>query len=251
MTQISQSTFSAGLLDADFPAPPGLTNAAGEHSPRRYAVYRNNVFMSLRDALGEAFPAVKKLIGETNFNNVASDFLRSNPPSSPLMMYYGAGFPEYLENVPQLSHIGYLPDIARLEQAMRHAYHAEDVTPADPSALSHMSEAALLATKFVFAPSVHIIKSPWPILSLYNFTMLPNQPKPQRRAEDILITRPEFDPQPHALPDEGAVLVESLIKGMTFGQAIEQAGETLQLELALSLLLTSGAVTQFITNEET
>ena len=224
MTQVTQTSFCAGLLDADHPSPDGLTNASGDHSPRRYGVYRNNVFMSLREALGEAFPAIKKLIGEENFNNVAAGFLRTNPPSSPLMMHYGAGFPDYLSQVPQLAHIGYLADVAYLEQALRHAYHAEDAVSADPAELSGSSVTALLSARFTIAPAVQVVRSKWPVLSLYNFTMLADQPKPPARHEDVLVTRPEFDPIPHLIPEGAAALIQRLMTGATLGEAIDHAG---------------------------
>ena len=44
----------------------------------------------------------------------AGIFLRQHPPSSPLMMFYGEAFPEFLAGMQQLSHLGYLPDVARL-----------------------------------------------------------------------------------------------------------------------------------------
>lgn len=250
MTLVSQNTFATGLLDADAPTPEGLTDATGRHSPRRYAVYRNNVFMSLRDALGEAFPIVKRMIGEANFNNLAAGFLRNAPPHSPLMMFYGAGFADYLIRVPQISHLGYLPDIARLEEALRRAYHAEDAHIADPTELACLDEKSLMATGMTMAPAVTVLRSQWPILSLYNYTLLPDQPEPQPGAQDVLITRPDFDPALHNLPPGGANLIDQLMSGATLSAAMSQAGPDLQLEPVLALFLTSGAVTQFHTNKE-
>ena len=239
----SQAAFRSALLDAAEPVPSGLTDGQGRPAGRRYAVYRNNIAVSLREALATGFPAVEKLIGAENFAHVAGDFLRRTQPASPLMMHYGAGFPEFLADTAALGHIGYLADIARLELALRRSYHAADAGPADPAILQQLDEDALMAARMILAPAVEVVRSPWPILSIYDFTMTPGAPKPQPNAEDVIILRPEFDPQPHLLPIGGATFVAALGQGSPFGAAVEVAGDAFDLGATLSLLLQGGAIT--------
>ena len=75
---------------------------------------------------------------------LAGIFLRAHPPTSPLLMFYGDKFPDFLAGMSQLSHIGYLPDVARLEQRMRLSYHAADTATIDPAALGALSPEALM-----------------------------------------------------------------------------------------------------------
>ena len=93
---VTQELFRARLLDAAHPVPAGLIDGAGRPAGRRYAVYRNNVAVSLRTALETGFPAVKSLLGDEAFAYAAGRFLRQAPPRSPLLMRYGDGFPEFL-----------------------------------------------------------------------------------------------------------------------------------------------------------
>src|SRR6056297_4262947 len=93
---VDQSTFRAALLDAEATRPDGLTDGAGAPAGRRFDVYRNNVAVSLADALEAAFPVIAKLVGTRNFRLLAGAFLRSHPPQSPLMMFYGAEMPTFL-----------------------------------------------------------------------------------------------------------------------------------------------------------
>lgn len=237
-----QTAFRAGLLDASQAVPEGLTDGAGRPAGRRYAVYRNNVAVSLREALTTGFPAVAKLIGTENFTHVAGVFLRQSPPASPLMMHYGAGFPEFLETFAPLQHIGYLADVARLELAMRRAYHAADSTSIDPAELIGLDEDALMSAQLEIAPAVQVLRSEWPILSIYRYTMEPGQPKPQGRAEDVVILRPDLDPEPHALPERGATFILALRAGQSFGAALEAAGEGFDLPAVLGLLIAGKAL---------
>ncbi|WP_299935247.1 DNA-binding domain-containing protein [uncultured Pelagimonas sp.] len=241
----TQSDFRAALLDAALPVPPGLLDGQGQPAGRRYAVYRNNVAVSLAEALETAFPAVSKLIGAENFAKAAGLFLRQEPPSSPLMMHYGAGFPEFLASLEPLQSIGYLADVARLEQAMRQSYHAADASVLDPSRLQSLSEDQLMSARLILAPSVRLLRSPWPVLAVYNFTMNDGA-QPDAVAQDVLVTRPDYDPVPHLLPSGGADFVSALQNNLTFSDAMAAAGAEFDLGPTLSVLLSGGALSDII-----
>ena len=85
----SQSAFAAALLNPDLPCPGGLTTWNGSDPELRFAVYRNNVTVSLIDALADTFPVVQALVGEEFFRAMARVFAQANPPRSRLMAYYG------------------------------------------------------------------------------------------------------------------------------------------------------------------
>ncbi|WP_417208118.1 putative DNA-binding domain-containing protein [Antarctobacter sp.] len=242
----SEVAFRSGLLRAEVAIPGGLTDGAGRPAGRRYDVYRNNIAVALREALEAGFPAVVRLIGPENFARAAGMFLRAQPPVSPLMMLYGAGFPAFLEGIEALRGIGYLGDVARLELALRRSYHAADAPAFDAGRLATLDEAALNAARLVLAPSVQVLRSRWPVLSVYRFTMMPDQPKPQARGEDVLITRAEFDPAPHLLPQGGAAFVDALARGLPFGAAVAAAGAEFDLSATLTLLLQQGALSDLL-----
>lgn len=133
-----QALFAAALLDPDAPCPDGLTTWNGSDPARRFAVYRNNVIVSLIDALADTFPVTLELVGEAFFRAMAGIFVRRTPPRSTLLVDYGSGLPTFIERFEPAHPVPYLADVARLEMLRVRAFHAAD---ADPLTLDQIAQA--------------------------------------------------------------------------------------------------------------
>ncbi|MFT7596039.1 MAG: hypothetical protein ACI8R4_003373 [Paracoccaceae bacterium] len=241
-----QQTFNTALLDPSHPVPDGLHDGAARPAGRRFDVYRNNVAVSLTEAIRTGFPVITKLLGRENIDGLAGIFLRAHPPTSPVLIQYGQAFPDFLASTDQLAHLGYLADVARLELAIRRSYHAADAPPIAPDAFAALPPERLMDTTMHLAAAVQIIRSNWPIYDIWRFNTHEDAPKPSPVAQDVLITRPEFDPAPHLLPAGGAAWITALAKGQNIGAALETAATEdpdFDLAVPLALLLQGGAVT--------
>lgn len=243
---VGQSEFNAAIFDPNLDVPAGLIDPQGRNAGKRFAVYRNNVAVSLTEALKAAFPVILKLVGDDFFSAMAGVFLRQHPPSSALMMFYGEEMPEFLTNFEPAAHLGYLPDIAKFELAMRKSYHAADIPAVAPELLQSISPDELMAARFELAPALQIIRSSWPIHAIWLFNTTPDAPKPQMIAQDVLITRAEYDPIPTPLPTGGADFLSALTNGNTLGEAIAVSGQGFDLTQMLGILFGGGAITNII-----
>jgi len=241
---VPQAVFRAAILDPNAAVPDGIVNPDGTAATKRFNVYRNNVAVSLTDALEAAFPVVRKLVGDEFFRAMAGVYLRKHPPKSPLMMFYGEAMPQFLSRFEPAKSLRYLPDVAKVELALRHAYHAADATPVPAEALGALAPDALMGTRLQIAPATQAITSDFPILSIYRRSTQSNAPEPIMQAEGVLITRPEFDPQLHAINAAGTHAIIALKAGKTLGEAMALADDTLDLAAVLGLLLAQGAVTE-------
>ena len=238
---MSQALFAEALLDPEAAVPAGLVDPEGRPAPRRFAVYRNNVAGSLTRALEAGFPTVRALVGDEFFAAMALVYLRAHPPRSRMLMLYGAEFPEFLAAFPPVSHLGYLPDVARLELALRDSYHAADSAPLPEAAFKRLIATDIAGLRLELAPSLRILRSAWPIVSIWTAHHEAG-PAPRPGSEDALILRPEFDPRPHRLPVGGAAFVANLLSGQTLGESLDAAEGQVDLATLLGLLIAGRAI---------
>jgi hypothetical protein len=75
------------------------------------------------------FPAVLRLVGKEFFREMARLYVLSEPPTSPILLDYGAGFPDFIASFVPAGALVYLPDVARIERAWTESYHAPDAAP--------------------------------------------------------------------------------------------------------------------------
>lgn len=249
---VSQDRFHTALLDPDQPVPQGLSDGQGQPAGNRFSVYRNNVASSLTEALEISFPVIQKLIGAENFKAISGVFLRQHPPKVPMLSQYGDEMPAFLAGFKPLEHIGYLADVARLEQALRVSYHAADAAPIEPADLQNLTPDEMARARFSFAPSASLVRSDWPIHGIWIFNTEEDATKPQSVAQSVLIIRPEFDPEVHLLTPAAATCIEALIAGKTLSDANDVAlnqDSEFDLGAVLGLLLAGGVVTEIKTGE--
>jgi hypothetical protein len=236
-----QADFKAALLDPEAAVPAGIVDPHGQATEKRFAVYRNNVASSLTSALTTAFPTVLKLVGDEFFPAMALVFARAHPPTSRLMMLYGAEFPAFLEGFPPVAHLGYLPDVARLDQAMRESYHAADSAAMPEADFAALIGSDVAAARLRLAPSLRVIRSRWPLYSIWRANT-EGGAMPVAEAEDVVVLRPGYDPRPHLLPKGGAAFLLALLAGKTVGESLAIAGDATDLVAVLGVLIPGGAI---------
>jgi hypothetical protein len=242
------SDFVSGLLDPERPTPLVLTGPNGKAAQQRYNIYRNNVTVSLIDALAAAFPATLRITGEHFFRAMARFHIRATPPTSPLLCEYGNDFPAFIEHYEYARSMPWLADVARLERAWLDAYHAADASPLSPEMLAALPSHALAETRFVPHPATRIRRSNYPAVTIFAAN---RGPGPMSRIEtsepeDALITRPELAVMVRRLPPGGAVFLNALVSGENLGTAAAAAlSEDASFDLALNIrgMLEAGAFT--------
>ncbi len=164
-----QAAWGTALLDPDRAVPAGLVTWNGSDPAQRFAVYRNNVTVSLMQALADTFPVCQALLGAARFRDLARAFVRAQPPRSPVLARYGAGFADFIATHPLAAAWPYLPDLVRLEMACLDALHAADAEPLAAGVLAAVlrEPERLPALRLALHPSLATLDSPYAVVSLW------------------------------------------------------------------------------------
>jgi hypothetical protein len=239
-----QESFADAVRDASLRVPLPVAGATRHTADRRFAVYRNNVTVSLVSALAERFPVVRRLVGEEFFRAMARAYVMQEPPRSPVLLHYGATFPAFVDGFEPAAAIAYLADVARLEFARGRAFHAADVDPLPQQDIAVVRAADLAAMRVVLHPSVSVIASRHPIVSIWEAHRDPVAIAPAQAwaAEIALVARPFLTVEVWRLPPGGGQFLTALARGLTIVEAAE-AGRSAAgaFDLTATLVVLFGA----------
>lgn len=242
--------FVAALFDADLPPPAGLTAWNASDPAARFAVYRNNVIVSLIDALADTYPVTQELVGEDFFRAMARLYIVEEPPRSRVLAFYGASFPIFIERFSPAASVPYLADVARLEIQRAYAYHSSDVDALSADMITQaLVDIDRLPEMLVeLHPSLELVRSQYAIVSLWAAhqgladisDINPYVP------ETALVIRPQLDVEVISLNAGSSDFVSHLLRGGTLGAAVERVSliyNNFDLTDILGLLIRSQAIT--------
>lgn len=202
--------------------PPGVTSCDPAAALQRFAVYRNNVVVGLSDALARRFPVIRRLVGDDFFRALARAYIDVDPPRSPVLSEWGAGFPGFLADFPPLARWPYLRDVARIEFGRGLAFHAADVPPLDPAKVA-TADPEVLTLKL--HPSVIVLRLGHPAVTIWARHQLLARPAlPASGPQIALILRlPSHDVPVEAIGSGDAALIEALAAGRSLAAAARAA----------------------------
>ncbi|MDL2402032.1 HvfC/BufC N-terminal domain-containing protein [Rhizobium mayense] len=228
------STFSASLLDPEQQTPVSVIGPRGKAADKRYNVYRNNVTVSLIEALIAIFPATQRITGPDFFRAMARFHIRETPPTSPLLFEYGRDFPTFIDAYEYAQPMPWLGDVARLERAWLDAYHAADCPIVSSDDLSRVASEKLPELRFRAHPATRILSSEFPAVTIFaaNRSSEPVNRIEHIVPEDALVTRPELDVMVRLLPPGGAAFLVCLADG---GPLEAAAAAALEVDPAFDL----------------
>lgn len=242
------ASFAPALLDPDLVTPAVVAGPKSKAAVKRYNVYRNNVTVSLINALAAAFPATLRVTGDDFFRAMARFYVRAAPPTSPLLFDYGRDFPDFIERYEYAQSVPWLADVARIERAWLDAYHAADVQPLRPHDLAVIPSEQLANTVLKPHPATRVIRSRFSAVTIFTASRTdgPARQIEVVEPEDALLTRPALEVEVRQLPPGGTIFLTRLITGESLGVAASAAfAESPSFDLSANIrgLLEAGAFT--------
>lgn len=231
--------FAKALLAADHSLPAGLKAWNGSDPTRRFDVHRNNVFVSLIEALAETFSVTQALVGVEFFRAMAQVYVGRSPPRSRLLFEYGCDFPDFIAGFAPAAGLPYLGDVARLEYLRVEACHAADAEALVPGAFIALLDSPdrLLDLRVQLHPALRIMRSGHAVFSIWaaHQGLMTLESVVLEQPEDALVFRPGLEVRVLALPPGGAAFLGSLANQGTLGESATIASREAEFDLAANL----------------
>lgn len=250
-----QKQFASAVRDATRPVPTGIVSPLSAARDERFAVYRNNVAVGLIEALRAAFPVVARLVGPEFFGAMARTHALRSLPASPVLLAYGADFPDFIGRFEPAAVLPYLADVAKLEWHWLESYHAADAASLAVAELQCVPRERLPGLRLTLHPSARVLSFEHPALTIWR-THREDEPAPlmlDAAREAVLLVRPCAHVEAIDLASGAVAFLTSLQAGLRVSEAAGIAMETqpgLDLAELLATLFGAGAFTGFIDGED-
>lgn len=200
---------------------PGAFPAA-----RLQQIHRNNLFISLGDALAAIYLVVQRPVGGEFFAFAARRFVREHPSRSGNLHDFGAAFPAFLDRFEPAADLPYLADEARLEWACHRAFHAAEPAPFHPRRLTTIPPVQFAGLGFVLHPSASVLRSDYPIARIREVNLADDEPPVVdlgAGGETLLVCRPQLHVEVRRLSAAQGAWLARLSAGGTLASAAEAA----------------------------
>jgi hypothetical protein len=199
-TAMTQAIVTGSFVDVENEFTAGKADPA-----RRYAIYKNNMFLSLTNHLRAVFPVTAKLGDERFFAYAAHQYILREPPRNSRLVSYGATFSSFLRHFPACRHAPILAQMAALEWAIHRALTSMQLPFLD---LVGMTETSTIHLQ----PSLSFVVSRWPVLTLWAHQS-ERQQAMSRRTSRVAVVRYDDDIRFFELGAARFALWRSLARG--------------------------------------
>lgn len=230
--------FKTALLTEDTRFYDEIKAFSMEEQEIRLNVYRNNITVSLIDALCDIFPVTETIVGGEFFHAMARIYALNSPPSSPIISEYGQHFSDFIRDFSPAKNLPYLADLAALEHAMLMLTHSEEYETLDVKSVSDAftSVEDPNALSLRIPPTTQILVSPFAIGSLYQAHFSDGHQRLNQieigKSEHLLLAKSHLYGQLHIINKEEAIFIKHLMQHKTLENAVPESdtfdlGETL------------------------
>jgi len=219
-----QRQFLDALYDADALGPHATILGNGLAPDARLRIYRHSSEAIHAGALRITYHAVLALVGEDYFDQTVRGYRRAHPSPSGNLQVFGARLAQYLETLPELHSLAYLPDVARLEWLRQ-----ESALAADGASTAHApamgSWGADESSRVGLHPSIRLLASTHPVLTIWRYATQPTagQLVLDGEGEHVVLWRQEGEIAMAVVDPASFTYIVSLAHGDSLGMACAAA----------------------------
>ncbi len=225
---VQQQDFSSALFAPDTAEQLLASLKAGPHAQHRLALYRGNLTATWDKTLSNAYPVLRRLVGEEFFSALTRVYGMAHPSDNPDLNQFGAGFAAFLAQFEHVADYPYLPDMARLEWALHRGHYAADASALSAAQLEAIGPEQLEQLHLRLHPACVVQASRWDTAALWLAHQGDGEvafPPAFYDGGHYMVVRPRWHCDVLPLSAAAHAALAALAAGDTFGAALDQAFE--------------------------
>jgi hypothetical protein len=197
-----------------------ITPSAKMTPAERLGVYRHGYVARLVECLEDDYKVVAQTLGEDAFQELCEAYVARHPSSSPNLNWFGRHMPGFLRDRGE----AFLSELATLEWALVEVLHAQMPPKMDLTALASKPMEAWETARFVPSEALRVFRFEHPVNAYFQSVYVDEKeteiPPPSPTAVAVYrhanrLWRMNLTPPMRAV-------LEPLLKGATFGEALAQ-----------------------------
>lgn len=192
----------------------------------RLDIYAEAYFERLVEVLEDDYAALKRVLGTDLFRALIVDYLEAHPSRDYSAAALGVKMPEFLQTHELSETLPYLPDLARLEWNVVHAFFAQDSEALSLEGLGSITEEQWLSAAFRLDRSVRLLQSRWNIDAVWK-----SKDQPVEEEERwLVIYRSNYKVRVESLTQVQYKMLEGLSEGLALDQLFTRLESMLDIE---------------------
>ncbi|MDB6092071.1 MAG: hypothetical protein JWN85_4855 [Gammaproteobacteria bacterium] len=216
-----QNDFQSFLLRGDAAVEAHVVGTDRVPIATRLGIYGDGYCARLIEALQTNFPVLTQLLGEGDFDTLATAYVRTHESPFFSIRYYGNALADFLAAEADYAGAPVLAELARWEWTMTEVFDAADAMPIGADDLGRVAPAEWADLCFDWHPSVRRLELAWNAPQIWKAV-----------TEDAEIPEVTLHPQPvqwllwrhelrsyfRSLPSAEALVLEAARAGQPFGE---------------------------------
>jgi hypothetical protein len=127
----------------------------------RLGIYSNAYTARLRDALETNYPVIATVLGESDFAELAAEYIAAHDSRCFSIRYYGHALAHFIATQPGYKPVPFLSDLAQWEWMMAEVFDSADADAITAAALAERQPEQWASLRFTFHPSVRVLSLAW------------------------------------------------------------------------------------------
>ena len=216
-----QLDFQQYMLRADPAIEAHVVGTARVPIATRLAIYGGGYGARLTEALQTNFPRLATLLGESDFETLAAQYIRSHDSTFASIRYYGAELAQFLEQEPVYAAAPILAEFARWEWGIAAIFDAADAAAVEVGVMATVPPERWAHIRLEFHPALQQMELMWNVPPIWK--ALSNEQEPpvatlSQEPERWLLWRNDLEVYFRSLTGTEAAALDAARSGASFGE---------------------------------